>query len=143
MTGIPSGRCFPLLFGMNTRLTGLARQGFDDLWISVASSPRAAGVRTRSPSMPAVMRPRLCCVTRFTLTSVLLWLRSMSFCKLRTFFRSPSCVALKILRLSRRTFSSRVAQSILCQARWTSSGPFAPGAGISAVTVVPMFASSV
>lgn len=34
MTGTPSGRCFPLLLGMNTRLTGLAFQGVDDRWIS-------------------------------------------------------------------------------------------------------------
>jgi hypothetical protein len=47
--------------------------------------PLAFGVRTRSPSMPAVLRPLLCCVTRFTLTSVLLRLLNMSFCTLRTF----------------------------------------------------------
>lgn len=77
--------------------------------------PRAFGVRARSPSMPEVLRPLLCCVPRFTLTSVLLRLRSMSFCKLRTLLRSPSCVALKILCLSRRTLSSQVAQSMPCQ----------------------------
>lgn len=142
MTGIPSGRCFPLLFGMNTRLTGLAFQGWDDRWTSAASLLLAAGVRARSPSMPAVLRPLLCCVTRFTLTSVLLRLRSMSFCKLRTFFRSPSCVALKILCLSRRTFSSHSAQSMPCQSRVASSGPFTAAAESSAKTVPPIRASS-
>lgn len=143
MTGMPSGRCFPLLFGMNTRLTGLAFHGFDDRWISAANSPLAFGVRARSPSMPAVMRPLLCCVTRFTLTSVLLRLRSMSFCKLRTFLRSPSCVALKILCLSRRTFSSQVAQSMPCQSSKSPSGPFTAGEDVTAAAVISMFASGI
>ncbi len=89
------------------------------------------------------MRPLLCCVTRFTLTSVLLRLRSMSFCKLRTFFQSSPCVALKILCLSRRTFSSQVAQSMPCQSSKSSSGPFTPGEGITTGAVTSMFASGI
>jgi hypothetical protein len=57
----------------------------------------------------------LCCVTRFTLTSVFERDRSMSFCKFRTFFRSPSCAAVKMRCLSRRTDVSALAQSMLCQ----------------------------
>jgi hypothetical protein len=93
--------------------------------------------------MPAVMRPLLCCVTRFTLISVLLRLRSMSFCKLRTFLRSPFCVALKILCLSRRTFSSQVAQSMLCRLSKSSSGPFTAGEDVTTGVVISMFASGV
>lgn len=124
-------------------MTGLAFQGFDDRWISAAKVPLAFGVRDHSPSMPAVMRPLLCCVTRFTLTSVLLRLRSMSFWKLRTFFGPPSCVALKILCLSRRTFSSQVAQSMPCQSSKSSWGPFTAGEGVTAGAVISMFASGV
>jgi hypothetical protein len=126
---MPSGRCLPLLLGMYTRLTGLARQGIDDRWISAANLARSPGVRARSPSMPAVLRPLLCCVTRRTLTSVLLWLRSMSFCRLRTRLRSPSCAALKIRCRSRRTRPSHTAQSMLCQSRTSPSGPFTPASG--------------
>ncbi|MES9508982.1 hypothetical protein ABWJ92_21620 [Streptomyces sp. NPDC000609] len=41
MTGMPRGRCFPFAFGMNTRPTGLAFQGFDDRWIQFAGPPLA------------------------------------------------------------------------------------------------------
>lgn len=88
-------------------------------------------------------RPLLCCVTRFTLISVLLRLRSMSFCKLRTLLRSPSCVALKILCLSRRTFSSQVAQSVPCQSSKPSSGPFTADADVTTGVAISMFASGV
>ena len=37
--------------------------------------------------------------------------RTISFCRLRTFLRSPACVALKILCRSRRTSSSTARQS--------------------------------
>ena len=63
------------------------------------------------PSTPAVLRPALTSVTRRTLTRALLRDRSISFCRLRTFFRSPACDAAKIRRLSRRTFSSAWPQS--------------------------------
>ena len=46
-----------------------------------------------SPSMHAVLRPALPSVTRRTLTSVLARDRSINFCKLRTFFRSPALLA--------------------------------------------------
>lgn len=109
--------------------------------ISAASRPRAFGVSARSWSIPAVRRPVLCCVTRFTLTSVFEWERSMSFCKFRTFFRSPSCAAVKMRCLSRLTDASALAQSMLCQVWAWSSGPFAVVGGIAATaaTATPSF----
>ena len=62
-------------------------------------------------------------VTRRTLTRALLRDRSISFCRLRTFFRSPACDAAKIRRLSRRTFSSAWPQSTESQPG-PPSGPF-------------------
>ena len=50
--------------------------------------------------------------------------RSISFCRLRTFFRSPSCVAVKIRCRSRRTSSSTARQSTASQSRTSPSGPF-------------------
>lgn len=81
-------------------------------------------VNATSPSMPAVVRPALCCVTRRTLCSVFDRLRSISFCRLRTRFRSPSCDALKIRRRSRRTSFSTGRHQIASQSRWSSCGPF-------------------
>ena len=78
-------------------------------------------VNATSPSTPAVLRPALSCVTRRTLTSVFDRLRSISFCRLRTRLRSPSCDALKILCRSRRTSSSTGRQSIASQSRSSSS----------------------
>ena len=78
---------------------------------------------TMRPSTPAVLRPALISVTRRTLTRALLRDRSISFCRLRTFFRSPACDAAKIRRLSRRTFSSAWPQSTESQPG-SSSGPF-------------------
>ena len=46
-------------------------------------------------------RPEKPCVTCRTLTSVFDRLRSISFCRFRTFAQSPSRVALKILCRSR------------------------------------------
>ena len=66
---------------------------------------------TMRPSTPAVLRPALTSVTRRTLTSALLRERSISFCRLRTFFRSPARDAAKIRCRSRRTFSSAWPQS--------------------------------
>jgi hypothetical protein len=63
-------------------------------------------VSATSPSIPAVRRPVLRCVTCRTLTSVLLQLRSASFCRLLARGQSPSRTAWKILPRSRRTCSS-------------------------------------
>jgi hypothetical protein len=60
-------------------------------------------VSATSPSIPAVRRPALRCVACRTLTSVLLQLRSISFCKFLASGQSPSCTALKIRPRSRRT----------------------------------------
>ncbi len=133
-TGIPSGRSFARFdaFGMYTRRTA---RGFHDVmdWCTrTATSALASGVKATSPSIPAVRRPVLRCVTRRTLTSVLAQLRSISFCRFLTFGQSCSCAALKIRCRSRRTCSSCARQSIL--PHWTgalrgwSSSPFALGA---------------
>ena len=45
---------------------------------------------TTLPSTPAVLRPALSSVTRRTATSALARERSINFCRLRTFFRSPA-----------------------------------------------------
>jgi len=88
---------------------------------------------TMRPSTPAVLRPALISVTRRTLTSALLRDRSISFCRLRTFFRSPACDAAKIRRRSRRTFSSAWPQSTWSHSGKPSSGPFTgPGADATA-----------
>jgi hypothetical protein len=79
---------------------------------------------TMRPSTPAVLRPALTSVTRRTLTSALLRERSISFCRLRTFFRSPACDAAKIRCRSRRTFSSAWPQSTWSHSGKPSSGPF-------------------
>ena len=76
-----------------------------------AISARAWLVSATSPSIPAVLRPALRCVTCRTLTSVLLQLRSISFCTFLASGQSPSCTALKILPRSRRTCSSWCRQS--------------------------------
>jgi len=79
-------------------------------------------VNATSPSIPAVRRPALRCVTCRTLTSVLLQLRSMSFCRLLTSGQSPSRTALNILPRSRRTSSSRRSQSTFSQASPSNTG---------------------
>ena len=97
---------------------------------------------TMRPSTPAVLRPALTSVTRRTLTSALLRERSISFCRLRTFFRSPSRDAAKIRRRSRRTFSSAWPQSTWSQSGKPSSGPFTgTGAGATA-TGMPFMVSN-
>ena len=48
----------------------------------------------------------------------------LSFCRLRTRLRSPSCVAVKICCRSRRTSSSTRRQSTASQSMISSSGPF-------------------
>src|ERR1019366_8375253 len=62
-----------------------------------ATSARAWLVSATSPSIPAVLRPVLRCVTCRTLTSVLAQLRSISFCTFPASGQSPPCTALKIL----------------------------------------------
>jgi len=74
--------------------------------------------------MPAVLRPALRCVTGRTPTRVFDLLRSISFCRLRTRFRSPTCDALKILSRKRRTSSSTGRQEIASQSRSPSCSPF-------------------
>ena len=68
-TGIPSGRSFARFdaFGMYTRRTG---GGFHDVmdWCTcTAISALASEVKATSPSIPAVLRPVLRCVTCRTL----------------------------------------------------------------------------
>ena len=102
----------------------------------------ASEVNATSPSIPAVRRPVLRCVTCRTLTSVLARDRSISFCRFLTFGQSCSCAAVKIRCRSRRTCSSCTRQSILSHwegaLRGWSSGPFA----IRAVTVTPATAGA-
>ena len=74
---LPSGRSFARFdaFGMYTRRTG---RGFHDVmdWCTrTAISALASEVNATSPSIPAVLRPVLRCVTCRTLTSVLARLR--------------------------------------------------------------------
>ena len=109
---------------MNTRLTGRAVPGAGWQCNRPASFARPRGVSTTSPSTPAVLRPAFRCVTCRTLSSVLLQLRSISFCRLRTLLRSPSCVALKILCRSLPTSPSWVGQSMAVPSKTSSSGPF-------------------
>ena len=96
-----------------------------------ATSALAWEVSATSPSIPAVLRPALRCVTCRTLSSVLDQLRSISFCRFLTLGQSPSCAALKIRCRSRRTSprsrQSTASQSTASQVRLTaraSSGPF-------------------
>src|SRR6266511_4280748 len=124
ITGIPSGRRFPLAFSMNTRRTG---KGWKDVTVrctSTARSIRAGEVNATCPSTPAVPRPALCCVTCRTLTSVFDQLRNIIFCRFLTMARSPAFDALKILHRSRRTSSSCTGHTIASQSRSSSSGPF-------------------
>src|ERR1019366_3258561 len=62
--------------------------------------------------------------TRRTLKSALARDRSISFCRLRTLFRSPALDAVKMRCRRRRTSASTRCQSIDSQSRSSSSGPF-------------------
>ena len=126
ITGIPSGLDLAGFdaFGIYTRLTATGFQDETDRCTRTATSPRALEVNATSPSIPAVMRPALRCVTCRTLISVLDRLRSISFCRFLTLGQSCSCAALKIRCRSRRTSSSQVRQSMASHAGSTSSGPF-------------------
>jgi hypothetical protein len=108
-------------------------------WCTRIATPALAWeVSATSPSIPAVLRPALRCVTWRALTSVWARLRSISFCRFLTLGQSCSCAALKIRCRSRRTCSSCARQSIrshwLGASRCWSSGPFALGATLTAVT---------
>ena len=93
-------------------------------------------VSATSPSIPAVLRPALRCVACRTLTSVLLQLRSISFCKFLASGQSPSCTALKIRPRSRRTCSSWRRQSTCSQASPSNKGrPSGPFTEVSNVPV--------
>ena len=104
--GCRVGAVSPLAFGMYTRLTAQGCQVWTRACIRTARSVLRRGVNATSPSIPAVVRPALRCVTCRTLTSVLVRLRNINFCRFLTFGQSPSCVALKIRCRSRRTCSS-------------------------------------
>ena len=74
---------------MYTRLTGRGRQLLRVRWTSLSQFRPAREVNATSPSIPAVVRPVLRCATCRTLTSVLDRLRNISFCRFRTFLKSP------------------------------------------------------
>jgi hypothetical protein len=125
ITGMPSGLSFARFdaFGIYTRLTARGRQDVMVACTRTATSALEEEVSATSPSMPAVLRPALRCVTCRTLTSVFDRLRSISFCRFLTFGQSCSRVALKIRCRSRRTFRSCARQSMASQSG-ASSGPF-------------------
>jgi hypothetical protein len=136
ITGIPSGLDLAGFdaFGIYTRLTATGVQDEADRRTRAATSPLALEVNATSPSIPAVLRPALRCVTCRTLTSVFDQLRSISFCRFLTRGQSCSCAALKIRCRSRCTCSSCARQSISshpaggsCLRGWPS-GPFTFGA---------------
>ena len=125
---------------MYTRLTARGFHDEMDWCTRTATCALASGVKATSPSIPAVLRPALRCVTCRTLTSVFDRLRSISFCRFLTLGQSCSCAALKIRCRSRRTCPSCTRQSILSHSAGTfclgsrSSGPFALGAAFTWVT---------
>jgi len=125
ITGMPSGRSFARFdaFGTYTRLTARGFHVERDWCTRTATPALASGVNATSPSIPAVLRPALRCVTCRTLTSVFDRDRSISFCRFLTFGQSPSRAALKIRCRSRRTSCSQAHQSMASQSS-TPSGPF-------------------
>ena len=141
ITGIPSPRRRPLLLGTYTRLTGRGDHGLAWCCIQSARSAFCDGVTTSRRSTPAVLRPALISVTRRT-ARALLRERSISFCKLRTLFRSPSRVAAKIRCRSRRTLSSWVRQSMASQPGGSPSGPFTPRAAIATAKAIAVIVSN-
>src|SRR5215510_22504 len=128
ITGIPSPRRFPPDFGMNTRLTGQGLHAAAPRWSQAAISAFSQPARTTRPPTPAVLRPALTSVTRRTLTNAFARERSISFCKLRTFLRSPALLAVKIRCRSRRTPSSTARHCTASQSRTSPSGPFTAAA---------------
>ena len=129
---------------MYTRLTAVGCHDERDWCTRTATAVLASEVSATSPSIPAVLRPVLRCVTCRTLTSVFDRLRSISFCRFLTFGQSPSCDALKIRCRSRRTFSSWARQSTASHhGCWpSSSGPFTPRAAIATAKVKAVIASN-
>src|SRR6266542_1133288 len=132
ITGIPSPRRFPFALGINTRLTGLGLHAVASCWSQSASSAFSPAPSTTLPSTPAVLRPAFRSVTRRTLRNAFARERSISFCRLRTFFRYPAWVAVKILCRSRCTSSStrRVSariQPVLRDPSGGGAGPAVPG----------------
>ena len=94
-----------------------------------SSKPRRRQSGLQSTGAPAEPSGRrrwqcVCSVTRRTLHRAFARERSINFCRLRTFFRSPACVAVKIRCHSRRTSSSTARQSTASQSRTSPSGPF-------------------
>jgi len=92
ITGIPSGRILVLspAVGMYTRRTG---EGFHKPMLActcIATSARAWLVNATCPSIPAVLRPVLRCVTCRTLTSVFDQDRNINLCRFLAAARSPS-----------------------------------------------------
>jgi hypothetical protein len=124
ITGMPGGRSFALAFGTYTRLTGTGSQARMLRCTRTASAILAGEVSATSPSIPAVARPVLRCVTCRTLTSVSGQDRSIIFCRDLTLARSCSLAALKILRRSRPTLSSCSRQLMASHSKVTSSVPF-------------------
>src|SRR6266542_2041921 len=143
ITGIPRPRRRPSGFGTYTRLTGLGFHAAARCCIQSANSALPWGSSTTFPSMPAVLRPAFCSVTRRTLSSVLARERSINLCRLRTLFRSPACDAAKILCRSRRTSSSTARQSIAAQSVTASSGPFATPTADATVCAAPPVCAAV
>ncbi len=109
---------------MNTRLTGRGLHAAVSRCSQAAISAFSHSASTTLPSTPAVLRPALTSVTRRTLSRAFAREPSINFCRLRTRFRSPACVAVKIRRRSRRTSSSTRRQSTASQSMISSSGPF-------------------
>src|SRR5215831_2800288 len=113
---------------MNTRLTGRGLHAAAPCCSQAAISAFSQPASTTLPSTPAVLRPALTSVTRRTLTNAFAREPSISFCRLRTFFRSPALLAVKIRCRSRRTSSSTARQPTASQSRTSPSGPFAAAA---------------
>src|SRR6516225_2276751 len=109
---------------MNTRLTGLGLHAAASRWSQVVISTFSQPPSTTLPSTPAVLRPAFTSVTRRTLNRAFARERSISFCRLRTLFRSAALLAVKIRCRSRRTSPSTCRQSTAPQSRTSSSGPF-------------------
>ena len=128
---------------MKTRLTGQGPHAAAPCWSQEAISAFSLSPSTILPSTPAVLRPALTSVTRRTLNNAFARERSISFCRLRTFFGSPALLAVKIRCRSRRTSSPACRQSTASQSRTSSSGPFTMmvsnlpiGSGVSVHQVV-------
>jgi hypothetical protein len=126
----------------------LTARGFHERMLActcTAISALALEVNATSPSMAAVLRPALRCVTCRTLTSVFDLLRSISFCRFLTLGQACSRVAVKIRCRRRPTLASWVRQSTVSQSRRLSSGPFTPGstrpATIGVEKLYPVIAS--